>query len=86
VKAVPAQERGSTTLAEIASPIDLVATASVDEPLARVVERMNGTRDRRALVLSDGALVGVVSPADVSRAVEQALVRRAGAGPARRRA
>jgi Zn-dependent protease len=85
VKAVPAQERGSTTLAEIASPIDLVATASVDEPLARVVERMNGTRDRRALVLSDGALVGVVSPADVSRAVEQALVRRAGAGPARPR-
>jgi Zn-dependent protease len=83
VKAVPAQQRGRVTLREIACPLDKVATAGPDEPLTELVTRMNGSRDRRALVLDQGALVGVVSPADVSRAVEQAMVRRAGTGAAR---
>jgi CBS domain-containing protein len=86
VKAVPPHQRRGLTLGEIATPIDQVPTAGPGEPMARLVERMNGSRDRRALVLDDGALVGVLSPADVSRAVEQALVRRAGAAPARPRA
>jgi Zn-dependent protease len=86
VKAVPPHERGRVTLGDIACPMGQVATSGPDEQLAQLVERMNGSRDRRALVLDGGALVGVVSPADVSRAVEQSLVRQAGAGPARPRA
>jgi Zn-dependent protease/CBS domain-containing protein len=78
VKLVPPTERTAVTLRDVAAPLDQVTTTGPGEPLAAVVERMNATRDRRALVLEEGELVGVVSPADVSRAVEQALVRRAG--------
>jgi Zn-dependent protease len=76
VKAVPPRQRAQVTLREIACPVDQVPTAAPGDPLTDLVTRMNSTRDRRALVLDHGALVGVLSPADVSRAVEQSLLRR----------
>jgi hypothetical protein len=36
-----------------------------------VLPRLNACSDGRALVFSDGHLVGIVSPADISRALER---------------
>jgi Zn-dependent protease/CBS domain-containing protein len=71
VNQVPAGERGRTTLRDAACPLAEVARATPDEPLADVLPRLNACSDGRALVFSGGHLVGIVSPADISRALER---------------
>lgn len=38
---------------------------------ADLLPRLTGCADRRALVLSDGRLVGIVSPSDITRLLER---------------
>ena len=68
---VPAGERGQTTLRDAACPVSEVARATPDEPVADVLPRLNDCSEGRALVFDDSHLVGIVSPADISRAVER---------------
>jgi Zn-dependent protease/CBS domain-containing protein len=67
IRQVPPQERASTRLREIACPLDQVAQARPDEAAADLLPRLSECAEGRALVFSDGALVGIVSPSDVSR-------------------
>ena len=71
ISQLPADERARTTLGTAACPLAQVARATPDEPLADLLPRLNASPDNRALVFSDGHLTGIVSPADVSRAVER---------------
>jgi Zn-dependent protease len=71
VSQVPAAERGRTTLGDAACPLADVARATPDEPVADVLPRLNACSDNRALVFADGHLDGIVSPADISRALER---------------
>ncbi len=71
INQLPAAERGRTTLRDAACPLSDVARATPDEPVADVLPRLNECSDRRALVFADGQLAGIVSPADISRAVER---------------
>jgi len=68
---VPPAARGQTTLADAACPLSDVARATPDEPVADVLPRLNECSERRALVFTDGHLAGIVSPADISRALER---------------
>jgi Zn-dependent protease/predicted transcriptional regulator len=68
---VPAAERGRTALRDIACPLSEVARATPDEPVADVLPRLHACSDNRALVFADGHLAGIVSPSDVSRALER---------------
>ena len=87
LKAVPAGRRALTTAREIACPIDEVPVTTADTPLPELIPRLNASPDGRALVLEDGRLVGVVSPTDVSRAVENGTLRSASSSqPTRARA
>ena len=71
VRAVPAGERATTRLREIACAPAEVPIARPDEPLTELLERMHGCADGRAVVVDDaGRVVGVVSPRDVARALE----------------
>jgi Zn-dependent protease/predicted transcriptional regulator len=80
VRSVPAERRASTELSEIACRPDEIPTARPDEPLAELLPRMAGCADGRAIVTDqNGAVVGVVSPSDVSRAVQRASLARADA-------
>ena len=79
VNQVPAAERGRTPLRDAACPLSDVARATPDEPVADVLPRLNACSENRALVFADGHLAGIVSPADISRAVE-----RLGRGPGTR--
>ncbi|NYI06406.1 site-2 protease family protein [Allostreptomyces psammosilenae] len=69
IRRVPVAERGTTVLADVMRPLAEVATAGPEEPLGDVLPRLESAEERRVLVLDDGALVGIVSPSDVSRTV-----------------
>ncbi len=71
INQVPADERGRTTLRDAGCPLSEVARATPDEPVADVLPRLNACSDGRALVFADGHLVGIVSPGDMSRALER---------------
>jgi Zn-dependent protease/predicted transcriptional regulator len=81
VRTVPVERRASTELSEIACRPDEIPTARPDEPLADLLPRMAGCADGRAIVTAEnGAVVGIVSPSDVSRAVQLASLDRPGRG------
>ena len=83
INQVPAAARGRTTLQDVACPLRDVARATPAEPVADVLPRLNACSEDRALVFTDGHLAGIVSPADVSRALER-LSRGSGfSGPLR---
>jgi Zn-dependent protease/CBS domain-containing protein len=71
INQVPPAARGQTTLEDAACPLPDVARATPDEPVADVLPRLNACSERRALVFTDGHLAGIVSPADISRALER---------------
>jgi CBS-domain-containing membrane protein len=75
IRRVPPAKRGATTLADIACPLAEVATASPTEPVADLLPRMSSCADGRALVLQNDRLVGIVTPTDISRAVQWYGVR-----------
>ncbi|MDG4796314.1 site-2 protease family protein [Micromonospora sp. WMMD1082] len=75
VRGVPADERGATTLEAVACRADDLVLASPDEPLTDLLPRLSDCADGRALVVADGRLVGIVSPSDISRAVQRGSMR-----------
>ena len=71
ISQVPADERGRTTLRTWPARWPEVARATPAEPVADLLPRLNACSDNRALVFTDGQLSGIVSPADISRALER---------------
>jgi Zn-dependent protease/predicted transcriptional regulator len=71
LRAVPGPERETTSVGEIACPVDRVPTAERDEPLALVLPRLAGSAEGRILVLDGERPAGIVSPSDISRVVAE---------------
>jgi Zn-dependent protease/CBS domain-containing protein len=69
LRGVPAEERAATTLGAIACPPDQLPIVAPNEPITKVLTRLNGCADGRALVMDGGRLAGIISPTDVSRAI-----------------
>jgi Zn-dependent protease len=69
---VPPAVRATTTAADVAVPVDAVATARPDELLLQALVRLDGRRGGRLVVLDDRRVVGIVSPSDVARIVANA--------------
>ncbi|WP_229402517.1 site-2 protease family protein [Micromonospora okii] len=80
VRGIPAERRSATTLAEVACRADQLVLASPDEELTDLLPRLSECADGRALVVADGGLVGIVSPSDISRAVQRSSLREQAAG------
>jgi Zn-dependent protease/CBS domain-containing protein len=80
---VPASEQDNTTLGDVACPLADVARATPDEPAADVLPRLNECSDRRALVFTGDHLAGIISPTDISRALERLSRTPGRSGPAR---
>ncbi|NES13879.1 MULTISPECIES: site-2 protease family protein [Micromonospora] len=83
VRGIPADRRASTTLAEVACRADELVLASPDEQLNELLPRLSECADGRALVVTDQRLVGIVSPSDISRAVQRGSLRDQAAGAGR---
>ncbi|MFF4890472.1 site-2 protease family protein [Micromonospora chersina] len=75
VRGIPADRRASTTLAEVACRADELVLANPDEQLTDLLPRLSQCADGRALVVTDQRLVGIVSPSDISRAVQRGSMR-----------
>jgi Zn-dependent protease/predicted transcriptional regulator len=71
INQVPAGDRGRTALRDVACSMDEVARATPDEPVSDVLPRLNECSEGRALVFADGHLAGIVTPADISRALQR---------------
>jgi Zn-dependent protease len=71
---VPDHLRATTTVAQVATPLDRVVTARPGEPVIDLLARFTPGTGRRALVLDRGALVGIVTASDLDRALELAAV------------
>lgn len=70
IRAVPPERRPWTQLAEIADPADGVTTARPDEPLLDLLSRVTGRPDGHAVVIDhDGRVLGIISPRDISHAI-----------------
>ncbi|WP_188189395.1 site-2 protease family protein [Nonomuraea sp. SYSU D8015] len=73
IRQVAPAERATTRLRDIACPPGDVPRAVPDEPLTGLLGRMGGCADGRAVVLdTSGRLVGLLTPSDISRAIQTA--------------
>ncbi len=68
---IPADQRPWVMLTQLMVPFDDLAQASPDEPLSRVLPRLN-SRTPAISVWSDGRLVGLVSPERVREQLQRA--------------
>ncbi|SCL70306.1 site-2 protease family protein [Micromonospora chersina] len=75
VRGIPADRRASTTLAEVSCRAEDLVLANPDEQLTDLLPRLSQCADGRALVVTDQRLVGIVSPSDISRAVQRGSMR-----------
>jgi Zn-dependent protease len=71
---VPAEARATTSLAEVAVPLDQVVTARPGDQLLDLLAPFTPGSGRRAVVLEDGRLVGIVTARDIDRMLEVAGV------------
>ena len=70
LRGVPPAERAVTRLREVACPREEIPVVAPDEQLVQVLPRLAGCSDGRAVVLTGGRVVGVLSPSDVSRTLQ----------------
>ena len=85
IRQVPADQRSTTRLADIACPPQEVPTTRPDELLTDLLPRLAGCSDGRAVVLDpEERVVAVVSPSDISRTAARAGHRPDGAAAAQR--
>lgn len=71
VRAAPADRRAELTLSEIACPPRELPIATPEERLVELLPRLAGCSDGRAVVVDDQQrVIGIVSPSDVSRAIQ----------------
>ncbi len=63
-------ERASTPARAVATPIEHVPTATPDELLVPAIQRAAGSGGR-LLVMKDSNLLGIVTPTDITRAVQR---------------
>ncbi|RVX45531.1 Zn-dependent protease [Nonomuraea polychroma] len=76
IREVPPEARETTRLREIACPPEEVPRSTTEEPLTGLLSRMTGCADGRAVVLDpSGHLVGLLTPSDISRAIQTAGLR-----------
>ena len=64
---MPAGDRASRHLRDVAHPIREVPVTNPREDLSALIQRIGGAIDQRVLVFDNGQLVGIISPADVAR-------------------
>jgi len=76
VRMVPPERRLAVRVRDVQVPLSAVPLARADEPLTDLLQRMNGYTVTRALVFDAERLVGIVTPADVTRMMMTAESRR----------
>src|SRR5262245_28954648 len=66
---MPAAQRATTHLREVARPVADVPVTNPRENLSALIQRIGDAIEQRVLVFDGGQLVGILSPADVARVI-----------------
>lgn len=74
VRSVSRGRRSTTTIRDVATPLDQVVQVAPEDPTPDLLTRLAGSHDGRALVFDQGHLVGIVSPTDIVRMSDLALM------------
>ncbi len=78
--------RATTSVREIAVPLQSVPTAAPLEPLSALIDRLAAAgHGSRALVIDGGRVVGIVTPSDLARLIDVYRLAHPGPGPTPRR-
>lgn len=77
VRQVPYERRDTVRVRDVACRPDELVLSTPGESLTELLPRLADCADGRALVVADGRLVGIVSPSDISRAVQHGSLRHA---------
>jgi Zn-dependent protease/CBS domain-containing protein len=77
MKTVPASAWPTTRVRDVARPLADVPRPRSNDDAIDVLTAMSEAPDGRAVVVDDGELVGIISPTDVTRALEMAGLRAA---------
>jgi CBS domain-containing protein len=80
IRAVPPHERSTVRAEAAGTPVRAIPCLSPDAPVRAALEAVATSPTRRALVTTDGLVVGIVSQSDVSRIVERRLLERSASG------
>jgi Zn-dependent protease/predicted transcriptional regulator len=70
LREVPADARDSLVVAQVATPMERVVVARPDDLVVDLLARFTVGTGRRALVMVDGTLVGIVTSSDIERTLE----------------
>ncbi len=76
LRSVPAARRATTRVSEIAWPVADLTIADPDELILDVLRRSAAGGDGRILACNDDTVVGIVSPTDITRALQFADIER----------
>ena len=77
IRTVPRDSWPRVGLAEVATPIEQVVTATCETPVVDVITGMNlDGGGGRVLAFDGDRLVGIISPSDISRLMERVTLRR----------
>jgi Zn-dependent protease/predicted transcriptional regulator len=71
VKRLPREEWDERRVRDVMAPIGDEVTVSPDTPMDQVVEKLEAADGSRVLVVSDGEVVGIITPTDVARWVSR---------------
>jgi Zn-dependent protease len=70
LREVEPRSRSTTVVGEIAMPLDRVSTATPDQSVTALLERLASDGNSRALVVDGGCVVGIVTASDLTRLVD----------------
>ncbi|MCX2929840.1 site-2 protease family protein [Mycobacterium sp. CVI_P3] len=75
-------QRSSSLVREVAIPLSEVATATPNEPVIALLQRLGSAAGNRALVIDGGHVVGIVTASDLSRLIDVYQLAMLGTGSA----
>jgi hypothetical protein len=78
LRQVEPSNRSSTLVGEIAMPLSRAPTATPDEPVTALLERLASGDGNRALVVDGARVVGIVTPSDLTRLIDVYRLARPG--------
>ncbi len=76
LRSVPPARRATTRISEIAWPVEDLTIAAPDELILGVLRRSSAGGDGRILACRADKVVGIVSPTDITRALQFAEIER----------
>ena len=73
LKKVAPDARTTTLVKQITCPLDQVKTVSPTDPVTNLLDASDGCSEGRTLVVESARLVGIISPSDINRLLQQSL-------------